>query len=842
MFAKVKVAVAMLALAGLTACGSGEQTAVNPVTSTQTTGTNAYPSNAPPPATADVQAFKLNVWDNLQADDRCGTCHKPSQTPRFVRADDINIAYQEANTVVDLVNPGLSRLVTKVRGGHHCWLADNNACGDTLTRWIAAWASVNGGGGGTTILLNPPTLADPGPSRVFPVDGNAGGATSFANTVWPVLTANCARCHRSDAATPQQPYFASPDANVAYEQARTKMNLDSPGLSRLVLRLRNEFHNCWRVPASGSVDCVQSANIMESAIQAFAGGIPSTPIPGAWVTSKALGLAGGTVASGGNRFDQNVIAMYEFKTGSGATAYDTSGVQPALDLTLATTTAGGYQWVGGWGVQFTGGKAQGLTAVSKKLQTLIGQTGEYSIEAWAAPGNVSQEESRIVSYSGGLQSRNFTMGQTLYNYDFMARTAGNGADVANGQPQLSTPDADEVLQASLQHVVMTFSPVDGRRIYVNGEQVATRAGGVGIGAWDDTLAFVLGNEASGNRPWLGTLKLVAVHNRVLTQPQVQQNFEAGVGEKYFLLFSVTHIVNIPQSYVMFEVSQYDSYAYLFNHPKFISLDSTAQPNNIVVKGMRIGVNGAEPQVGQAYSKLDTVVNSQNYTAIAGANLSNVGTIIALERGPQADEFFLTFEQLGAATNVRVEAAPQTPPAPPSVARASDIGVRTFDGINETFSQITGVQLNGTGSTATRMRDTFQGLKQALPPVENFGSFLASHQIAVAQLAIAFCSEMVDDSALRSAFFPGANFSSNLGSQPDRDLFINPTIAKVLGANLTSQPDPTAMYTELNALISNSAAGRAQGLCVSTACGGARTTVVAKAVCASGLASAATLVQ
>src|SRR5687768_13325984 len=98
MLAKVRIcSVAVLALAGLAACGSGEPTAENPVTSVVNTGGNAYPSNAPPPATADVQAFKLNVWDNLQGDDRCGTCHKPSQSPRFVRADDINLAYQEAN-------------------------------------------------------------------------------------------------------------------------------------------------------------------------------------------------------------------------------------------------------------------------------------------------------------------------------------------------------------------------------------------------------------------------------------------------------------------------------------------------------------------------------------------------------------------------------------------------------------------------------------------------------------------------------------------------------------------------------------------------------------------------
>ena len=44
------------------------------------------------------------------------------------------------------------------------------------------------------------------------------------------------------------------------------------------------------------------------------------------------------------------------------------------------------------------------------------------------------------------------------------------------------------------------------------------------------FALVLGNETSTNRQWEGVLRLVAVHNRALTGQQIQQNFEAGVGE------------------------------------------------------------------------------------------------------------------------------------------------------------------------------------------------------------------------------------------------------------------------------------------------------------------------
>ncbi|MFQ6004476.1 MAG: hypothetical protein ACE5OQ_03145, partial [Woeseia sp.] len=96
----------------IAACGGGAATTDNPIRNV-----NPPPIySGPPPVTADVQAFKLNVWDNLQATNRCGSCHTDTggQTPMFVRRDDINLAYQAANTVADLNQPASSRLVTKV--------------------------------------------------------------------------------------------------------------------------------------------------------------------------------------------------------------------------------------------------------------------------------------------------------------------------------------------------------------------------------------------------------------------------------------------------------------------------------------------------------------------------------------------------------------------------------------------------------------------------------------------------------------------------------------------------------------------------------------------------------
>jgi mono/diheme cytochrome c family protein len=91
---------AALAVAVLAGCsGGGAATTENPVT--QAPPVTDYVG--PAAANADVQAFRINLWENIKANNRCGSCHGAGgQTPQFARNDDVNLAYQAANTVVNL--------------------------------------------------------------------------------------------------------------------------------------------------------------------------------------------------------------------------------------------------------------------------------------------------------------------------------------------------------------------------------------------------------------------------------------------------------------------------------------------------------------------------------------------------------------------------------------------------------------------------------------------------------------------------------------------------------------------------------------------------------------------
>ncbi|KAA3630201.1 MAG: LamG domain-containing protein [Proteobacteria bacterium] len=817
----------------LTGCGGGSggaPTVTNP--GSAPAGGTSY--SGPPPGTADIQAFRVNLWEPLRADNRCGNCHNGGgQVPQFVREDDVNLAYNAANTVVNLTSPALSQMVTKVAGGHNCWEAVDAVCADIITNYISAWAAVTVGGSGTQVQLTAPAIRDPGSSLNLPAD-----PTLFQTYVHPLLTSHCANCHTETAGTPRSPFFANSDVASAYEAARSKINLNNPGNSRLVVRLRDEFHNCWGV-------CTDNAATMQAAIASMAAGVTPTQPDPALVLSKALTLAGdGIVASSGGRHEANQIAFWQFKTGQGSTAYDTSGVDPAINLSFSGTV----NWVGGWGIQIVNGKAQGTTTASRKLHDMITATGEYTIEAWIAPGNVTQEDSHIIGYSGSNAARNFTLGQRLYNYEALGRSSTTDA---NGEAALATADADEDLQATLQHVVVTYDPVNGRQIYVNGvfTDDVDAAGGGNLADWDNSFAFVLGNEVSNDRLWQGTLRMVSIHNRALTQQQITQNFDVGVGEKFFLLFSVSHLVNVPDSFIVFEVSQYDSYSYLFNQPFFISLDPTAVPSGIALGGMRIGINGREATVGQAYSNVDITLDGSGYTPGQGQPISSLGTILALENGPQSDEFFLTFEQLGANTHVFVEASPPVPGTPTDPPAVSDIGVRMFNEIDAAMSQMT--QVNRFAGANSSISTTYSTYEQQLPAVDDVNAFLASQQMAIAQLSMEYCSALVEDrgDSARSTYFAGFDFSAAADTAFDatgRAQIIDPLLTNMLNADLgvpvylATQPGEAAVRTELEALITRltQCATGGSPTCATTP----RTLEVVKATCAAVLGSAAMLLQ
>ncbi len=685
------------------------------------------------------------------------------------------------------------------------------ACGD-----YGGGSSGGGGSGAPPSAPNPSPVPPSGPS-------DAEMQAAFEQTVHPLLTQYCVSCHAG--AGPGTPHIASLDPAVGYTETwyNQKVNLGNPSTSRLVRRLAADFHHCWN-------DCTSDAAEMQAAIAQWAALVNFSGGGGQNVqglVSESLTLADGFEDEGADRYSQNLVAFWEFKEGSGTVALDTSGVAPAADLALEGPTL-----MSSYGIRVEQGRAIASQVASQKLYDLLAEprngSQQYTVEAWIANANTDQEgPARIISYSAGTGSRNFTLGQVTYYYNFRNRSVNPEVN-GNGSPALQTADADRDAQATLQHVVATYDPYRGRRIYVNGvfTDDVDEIEAFPLWNWSPSHRIVMGNEVSNDRQWQGAIRLAAIYRYALTEAQILQNFAAGVGRRILMRFDVSRWAGAG-AYIEFVVSEIDDHSYLFCQPTFHSPNVT----NARVGKLRVMVNGVAPVSGQGFVNVDTVVTATTQP------LSPLCSVILKDAGPQADVFTIDFEYLA---NFQ---SPKTPPPigplPPRQfgAPLPSEGLRDFRRINESMAAVTGVSPN-----AGTVRSTYDGLVKQLPVTFDLRTFASAQQVAVTKLSLEYCDALVETPNLRSAFFGNildftAPATTAFSSGATRDALIQRLVDRAFGVNVAYQPDFTEVQPVFDGLIDDLTAG-----CTPTTCDAERTRTVVKSLCSAALASAAASVH
>ena len=221
------------------------------------------------------------------------------------------------------------------------------------------------------------------------------------------------------------------------------------------------------------------------------------------------------------RVSTGLQALYTFEEGSGSVVNDVSEVAAELDLTIDNPSS--LTWLAEAGVNITGSLSM-TSDGSSKIVTTCKTSDETSIEAWLKTASVTQNgPARIVSLSSDTLNRNFTLGQENDRYDVRLRTSSTNA---NGTPSLTVPAS--TVKTELTHTVYTRDAAGNASIYINGvpQVVGTVSGN--LDGWNDGYDLILANEATGDRPWLGELYLVAIYCSALDSEQVSQNFAAGL--------------------------------------------------------------------------------------------------------------------------------------------------------------------------------------------------------------------------------------------------------------------------------------------------------------------------
>jgi len=220
------------------------------------------------------------------------------------------------------------------------------------------------------------------------------------------------------------------------------------------------------------------------------------------------------------RSTRGLVSIYNFSEGSGTVIHDRSQRGGLVDLTIRDPKA--VKWTP-QGLRIEKATRIESKAAPAKLINAVKRTRELTIEAWMTPANIKQDgPARMVSLSRDTSNRNVTLGQEAAVYQARLRTTKTST---NGIP--STDSKKGTANTRLTHVVFTRNAKGQTQIFLNGKLNVSGSAGGDFGNWDINYKLFLANEATGDRPWLGTLSLVAIYDRALSKEEVQQNFRAG---------------------------------------------------------------------------------------------------------------------------------------------------------------------------------------------------------------------------------------------------------------------------------------------------------------------------
>ena len=235
------------------------------------------------------------------------------------------------------------------------------------------------------------------------------------------------------------------------------------------------------------------------------------------------------------RVTENLQLLYTFEEKNGNVVYERAKqLDDNLDLIIKNTDS--IEWIENGGLSVNYPTIIKCENSANQLIEVCQKTNEITLEAWIKPSKEKQKSSRIITLSDGLQRRNFTMAQGVFNskkivneYNVRLRQSKRiKFDILDGLPALQTQPG--TVKRELTHLVYTRNKHGKAKIYLNGEEQETQEPieiDGDFSNWDKNYFFALANELSENRPWIGEYYLVAVYNRALIQDEIIRNYRAG---------------------------------------------------------------------------------------------------------------------------------------------------------------------------------------------------------------------------------------------------------------------------------------------------------------------------
>ena len=165
---------------------------------------------------------------------------------------------------------------------------------------------------------------------------------------------------------------------------------------------------------------------------------------------------------------------------------------------------------------------------AEKISNALTSGQGLSVEVFgSAENDIQTGPSRVISISKDQDYRNLTLGQRQRDLIVRLRTTNTDLNGTKGEVKV----ANVFFPNKPFHIVFTYDHFR-EKIYINGILKYDQSGpGGDFSNWNSNYPLLLGNEATLDRSYLGKIFLVALYDRVLTETEIQQNFNAGASAR-----------------------------------------------------------------------------------------------------------------------------------------------------------------------------------------------------------------------------------------------------------------------------------------------------------------------
>lgn len=189
----------------------------------------------------------------------------------------------------------------------------------------------------------------------------------------------------------------------------------------------------------------------------------------------------------------------------------------------------------------------------ERLYNALLKGNGITLEIWLTTKNNRQTgPARIISFSYNKYLRDLTLGQEGGNLILRLRTEKTDF---NGMPELVVNDV--FVPNLLQHIVVSYDWSEESIYVFVDNQLKTKYHAGRISNWDTSYMMVIGNEATGNRPWFGKIYKMAIYDRTLSHREILQNYQAGIADTSGRTVPALHRLGGPVALYLFDEGKGD---------------------------------------------------------------------------------------------------------------------------------------------------------------------------------------------------------------------------------------------------------------------------------------------